>query len=382
MSIVCGITARVSGDAPDAAFEAAHALAQRAPLGPLHRIELDAERDAADVLMRAAAEQRADLLVVAGRYPGEPIGRIAHQATVPVLVVRDPAPFVRWGFQRGPLRAVFGWDDTTTTAAALAPVVAMRRAGPVDVEVVHVYFPDEAARRYGVKVASMVDPDPDLEALLHRDIAHQLGDLPGDGTIRITPALGLGHIGEHLLDRVGRAAADLVIAGTHHRHGLRRLSSVAERLLGEATTSVMLVPVRPDLHLSLAPEFRVAVVATDGSAFANCAVPYAYRLIRDGGEVHLIRVVEPGDSVDDQTLVARLLELRPEARAATRTVAHVVRDGDPAHAITVAAERVGADVVCIASHARGGIVRALIGSTTDRLLHVCRRPVLVVHPVE
>jgi nucleotide-binding universal stress UspA family protein len=39
-------------------------------------------------------------------------------------------------------------------------------------------------------------------------------------------------------------------------------------------------------------------------------------------------------------------------------------------------------VVCIASHGRAGISRALIGSVTDRLLHMCRRPVLVLHPVE
>lgn len=376
MPIVCGISAAfAAAEAPDPAFAAARALSQRASLGPPVVIDLGASPDPAGELMRAGA----DLIVVAGRSSGDVIARLAHEATVPVLVVRDPAPFVAWGSERAALRVVLGWDDTTTTLAALEPIVVLRRSGAVDVQVVHIYFPDEAARRYGRRVSSLVDPDPELEGLLRRDIAHQLGELSGTGAVTITAARGLGHIGDHLLEHA--RGADLVVVGTHHRAGLRRLSSVAERVLADATSSVLLVPIRPDVHLPLAPEFRVAVVATDGTAFANVAVPYAYRLVPEGGEVHLVRVVAPGEPIDDHTLVARLLDLRPD-RAAIRTVAHVVRDGDPARAITVAAERVGADVVCIASHARSGIRRAVIGSVTDRLLHVCRRPVLVVHPVE
>jgi nucleotide-binding universal stress UspA family protein len=126
---------------------------------------------------------------------------------------------------------------------------------------------------------------------------------------------------------------------------------------------------------------QIAVVATDGSAFANHAVPYAYRLVPENGEVHLVRVVGAGEDVDDRALLDDLMTLRPRARA-TRTFPHVVRDRDPAHGIAIAAEQVGADVVCIASHGRAGITRAVIGSVTDRLLHVCRRPVLVVHPVD
>jgi nucleotide-binding universal stress UspA family protein len=371
MSIVCGISARTPG-----AGEAARAL-QAAGLGPLFTIDLDHARDAAEVLFAAAAAHRAELLVVAaGPHPDDVVKHVAHRASVPLLVVRDPEPFVRWGSER-PLRAVFGWDDTATTAAALEPLVALRQHGPVDVEVVHVYFPDDTGRRYGIRVRSMVEPTSEIEALLGRDIAHQLGEVPGAGAVKITPALGLGHIGEHLLEHA--TTADLITVGTHHRGGLRRLSSVAERVLDDAHAAVLLVPLRADAHTLAAPDFQVAVVATDGSAFANRAIPYAYRLVPDG-EVHLVRVVENDARVDDAALKANLMALRPDS--STRTVAHVVHDRDPAHAIAVTAEQLGADVVCIASHARAGIARVLIGSVVDRLLHVCRRPVLVLHPAE
>ena len=40
----------------------------------------------------------------------------------------------------------------------------------------------------------------------------------------------------------------------------------------------------------------------------------------------------------------------------------------------------GADVVVIASHARSGISRVLLGSVADKLLRTCHRPVLVLRP--
>ena len=376
MSIVCGITSLDPGGESDPAIEAAVALAHRTSRAPVPIVG-DPE-----TWIRSAAEEDAELLVVAAPRGSTVVDRLAHDAAAPLLVVRDPAPFVRWAAGRAPLRAVFGWDDTATTAAALDPLIALRRSGPVDVEIVHVYYPDEAARRYGARVASVVDPAPELEALLRRDIEHQVGELPGDGAVTITLVRGLGHVGEHLLAHAEAAGADLVVVGNHHRGGLRRLPSVAARVVADAAASVLLVPLRPGAALDHAPVLRAAVVATDGSAFANRAIPYAYRLVPEDGEVHLVRVVAPDDHDDDRALIDALLRLRPSSCGATRTIAHVVRDRDPAHAIAVAAERVGADVVCIASHGRGGLTRALVGSVTDRLLHVCRRPVLVVHPTE
>jgi nucleotide-binding universal stress UspA family protein len=36
--------------------------------------------------------------------------------------------------------------------------------------------------------------------------------------------------------------------------------------------------------------------------------------------------------------------------------------------------------VCIASHGRTGLTRALMGSVADKLLRACRRPVLILRP--
>jgi nucleotide-binding universal stress UspA family protein len=44
------------------------------------------------------------------------------------------------------------------------------------------------------------------------------------------------------------------------------------------------------------------------------------------------------------------------------------------------AERIGADVVVVASHGRTGIKRTLMGSVSSLLVERASRPVLVIHP--
>jgi nucleotide-binding universal stress UspA family protein len=43
------------------------------------------------------------------------------------------------------------------------------------------------------------------------------------------------------------------------------------------------------------------------------------------------------------------------------------------------AETLKADMVVVGSRGRGAATRVLLGSFSDRLVHICRRPVLVVH---
>jgi nucleotide-binding universal stress UspA family protein len=200
--------------------------------------------DAAVLAARALSARHvdADLLVVAGDTPS--LEEVVRSSTTPVLVVRDPAPFVAWAAGEAPLRAVLGWDDTMTTIAAVEHLVALRRAGPVDVEIVRVYFPDEAARRYGVHVESLVEPVPALEALLRRDIGHQLEGLAGAGVVAITPLFGVGRVSDRLIEYAEATRTDLLVVGDHHRGGLRRLSSVAAHVVGEARVSVLLAPLR------------------------------------------------------------------------------------------------------------------------------------------
>ena len=48
----------------------------------------------------------------------------------------------------------------------------------------------------------------------------------------------------------------------------------------------------------------------------------------------------------------------------------------PAQAIAQTAARLGVDAICIASHGRSGISRALVGSVADKLIRATRKPVV------
>ncbi|MBZ0231371.1 MAG: universal stress protein [Deltaproteobacteria bacterium] len=341
-------------------------------------------------LVAATETEGGDLLVVASKghsnSPLMKLGGISEgvvvAASVPVLVVRDAAPFEAWARGERALRVMLGLDDSASCEPALALLRRLRGYGPVDVIAAHVYYADEAARRYGVKTKSMVESDPEIERLLVRDLERRLGALDGEGQVLFRPRCGLGRIGDHLLEVADGESVDVILVGTRQKGGIGRLSSVSSLILHDAKQSVWCVPASAHLGRLQVPRFRVAVVATDLSDFGNHAVPYGYTLVGErGGEVHLLHVRdEDHEGADVADIERRLLALVPPKQQHVTTRVEVVTGDETAQLIGEAAERLGADVVVIASRGRSGIARALLGSVADKLLRTCRRPVLVLRP--
>ena len=63
-----------------------------------------------------------------------------------------------------------------------------------------------------------------------------------------------------------------------------------------------------------------------------------------------------------------------------RTEVEVVESEDVAAAISQAAERFGAHVICLGSHGRSGIAKAVHGSVAQAVMVQCHRPLLIVRP--
>jgi nucleotide-binding universal stress UspA family protein len=331
-----------------------------------------------------------DLLVVSSKgHSNAPLtklggtsGAVAAVAAVPVLVVRVAGPFVAWAKGERPLKIMLGLDESASCEQAIGLLRLLRSAGPIDIVAAHVYYADEAARKYGLKTRNMVDSDPELERLLVRDLERRLGELPGSGSVVVRPRPGLGRIGDHLLEIADAENVDVILVGSRQKGGFGRLSSVSSLILHDAKQSVWCVPASAHLGNLAVPRFRVVVVATDLSDFGNHAVPYGYTLLGDrGGEVHLVHVRdEDHEGSDAESLDLRLHGLIPTTAAGVITRTHVVTGDDTARVIGETAERLGADVVVIASHARGGLSRVLLGSVADKVLRTCRRPVLILRP--
>jgi nucleotide-binding universal stress UspA family protein len=306
---------------------------------------------------------------------------------VPTLVVRDASAFESWSRGERPLRVLLGVDWTASSAPALRLVKMLRAAGPCDVVAAHVYHWEESVARYGLAGHSWIEPDARSEALWTRDLATYVGELGGEGALVLQPKLGIGRVGDHLLEVADAQKTDLVVVGTHRRHGLRRLASVSSVVLHFAHASVACVPAVGALPLDEPRSTRRVLIATDLSATSNHAIAAGYGLVAErGGEVHLLHVVHDqsdGKTAErDASLVSELRGLVPAwaARKGIVTRTEIVERPDVARAIAEGAARVAADVVCVGSHGRSGIGRVVLGSVAEQVVRESVQPVLVVRP--
>jgi len=342
--------------------------------------------------LNAFAEKHAHLLILASpghreerRRVGSVSERVAHHSSVPVLVMREPGPWLAWAAGRRPLRAVLAVSRDASCEGAIELVAQLRSAAPCDVVASEIHFLPEVAAHYDLEPAPhWLGQDPGLEYLLDRDLAKRISGLRGSGTVGIHPHRGVSRPADHLLDIAERERADVVVTGRHSPHAFR-LGSLSEVLLHEGRMSMLVVPSPMTAgHLGGLPRLRRILAATDLSAFGNQAVRAAATLAQSvDGELHVFHAADAQVPSWDQeaSLVAKLRQLLPEGwRFPVST--EVVFGRDPAAAIAGAAERIDADTICVASHVRGGIARMALGSVTEDLLRRTRRPVLVIRPTE
>lgn len=353
------------------------------------------EGDAPASLLALARARGASLVVVAsqghGASPLLRVGgtseRIALESEIPVVVARDAAPFQRWLRGEGALRVVVGVDFTASAAAAWRWLKLIRAAGPCDVVAAHLYYAEDAASRYGGRADVTRRSDGGIEALLARDVLSFLGELPGSGTLTARPRVAVGRLADHLVELAEEERADLVVVGTHHRQHAARLWSVSGGVLHLSRAAVATIPsgaaqlgpVRP------ADVTRVLVaVSLDERAVE--AVSLAYGILqRRAGEVHLLHVLP---SVRDAAALAeeqgdveqRLRALAPieSGRNGVTTSVEVAR-GPVARTISEVAERLGADLICVASRRRGRVGMPGV-SVVNELLRRTTRPVLIARP--
>jgi nucleotide-binding universal stress UspA family protein len=184
--------------------------------------------------------------------------------------------------------------------------------------------------------------------------------------------------------------ADLLVLGTYGRRGLRRMlmGSVTAQVIGKARADVLVVQ-RPCQECR--GEYRSLLVAYDGSGFSRAALGRACELAKlDGARVTALyaipRYEEMVGFMRTEGISARL------AQEAQKIVADAVRigvergvrvatsvaDGAAADRIVEAVKQSGFDLVVMGSQGHRGVERALLGSTTERVIVNAPCPVLVV----
>ena len=132
------------------------------------------------------------------------------------------------------------------------------------------------------------------------------------------------------------------------------------------------------------------LVAVDGSTASLHAARLALDLAKNSaGEVTIAHVVSPVVVASELSMgVAPWTEEAVKAGEAlledivkelgSPQVRRVNLTGAPAERIADMAEQQNFDLVVVGSKGRGAVSRMLVGSVTDRLVHICTRPILVV----
>lgn len=138
--------------------------------------------------------------------------------------------------------------------------------------------------------------------------------------------------------------------------------------------------------------FKTIVVGHDGSVHGDRAMALARQLATDlDARLVIVHVTElvggKGGvvplSVDEPDIRQRLAGEADQLRASGRSAEFVHRTielGGPARSIAEVGREEDADLIVVGSRGRGAVAEILLGSVATRLLHVARRPVLVVPP--
>jgi len=235
-----------------------------------------------------------------------------------------------------------------------------------------------------------------LEAVVSR--------LQTTASVPVTSFLATGFVEDAILGRVQTKPADLIVMTTHGLGPLSRfwLGSVADELVRHGPVPIVLVrPQEVDRASRETPVVRRVWIPLDGSELAERVLEPAIALgcVTEADYV-LLRIVEPCRWSERGPLVAELLgtdhpqyeQRKDEARAYLDSVAerlhckglHVqtrvaVGNSAPAAILDAVGDR-NSDLIAVATHGRGGLKRAVLGSVADKIVRGTLAPVLVYRP--
>lgn len=340
---------------------------------------------------------------VAGRWLlGSTAERIAEDANHPTLVVRNTGPLLEWLRHGKGLRVLCAVDFTVSADAAIAAVKELSKLGgdfhleaayvarPDDVHLLRSEIPDAPAHAEGV-------------ACLERDVWERLhlalGDMPAEVHIRIANS-NPAHEFVRLADE---RRADLVVVGTHQKHGLRRLTepSFSRGVLAHASTNVLCVPISSHQPKTRIPSIHRVLVATDLTELGNSALAHAYSLLPAGGAVKIVHVCKAPSPLVNPLIASQMtfergmqtahdkreaeeklsaLVPRQLATSGVSTTTEALVHASVSQGICEEAERCGTDVICLAANVPSRAVAAIFGSVINSVVSQTHVPVFVVTP--
>jgi nucleotide-binding universal stress UspA family protein len=281
-------------------------------------------------------------------------------------------------------RLVVPLDESGLAEEALPWAALIARAARYSVHLVSVWTADEI-----MWVRAGVDPGDSIEKI--RDSIHGYLERTAASAVLagldVTTEVRLGEPAEQIAEAAAEGETAMVVITSHGRGGIKRLiqGSVADKL-----ARTLSVPLLVERAGGIEPALTRIVVTLDGSETSAAALPVARGLARAvGAELHLLRAYNPLSEVHMSPLapvtdLGRLSEQMYEAAETyMKEIAEPgekwdVQAGRPLDVILQYARDHDCQVIAMATHGRGGIVRLALGSTSDAVVRAADRPVLLV----
>lgn len=286
-------------------------------------------------------------------------------------------------------------DGSAFAESALALACDLTRRGGGGLELVTVHEPVPAFAQADWEASSREWSENYLE-----EVSRRLGEAGCSATTIVLT----GGVALKLEERAEEVGADLLVMATHGRGPLSRawLGSVADHFVRHSPCPVLLVTPSSDEAADLRGPKDVGkiLVPLDGSEFSEGVLDHAAGLADlfdasltlvqviayplEIASPYLPHTVQMNQKVVEEAKAGAVAHLDRVAAAleergtAVETLALV--DSQAGHGILEAADRIDADLIAMATHARTGVSRAFLGSTADKVVRGAHRPVFLYRP--
>ena len=314
---------------------------------------------------------------------GTVVERLARIATVPMLVVRQPAALSRWMEGNATLKVVVATDLSAVSDFALRRANLLRALGPCDLELLYAEYPPTEYARLGVGPVSVYRSHRVIDDVLTHELTRRADTVNLGGNVSTRIAKTLGEAGAAIATEAEEADADLIVVGSHQRRALSRVwqGSIAHGVLHAAETNVLVVPFHTadeEIRALETVPLTTIVAATDFSPCGNRAVAWACSIAPRGAHVVLVNVVRRDSDADESSRQLDRVKATVSRGDGMRVDTVAMVGKDVAATICAVAERVGADAVIVGRHTRSRASQLFLGSVSGEVLARSRHPVLIV----
>ncbi len=267
-----------------------------------------------------------------------------------------------------------------------------------ELHIVHAF--DTAYPSYAGVYGFGVEVDHHIAAVkeqARKDLAVVAHDARNAGIPNVQTHLVAGRPAEAIVDEAVKLRCDLIITGTHGRGAVDHFlfGSTAERIVRYSAVPVLAIKPIEHEFVRGADKFSLKHVLCpcDLSPLAEQAATFAAEICRVfSAELTLLHVIDnrleyPLVLPDPEVFFPE--QIRQRASERLQTIAARIKDvkvhvdvitGVPDKTIVEVARDRSVDLIAMTTHGHGGLSRALIGSTAEKIVHKARVPTMTIRP--